>query len=389
LDESIRKLLPVYVLVFLRAFGLSISINGPMMPLFVRSLGVSVSQWGLLSTFSAVGLICFEAFWGFMSDRVNRIRILIIAMIFMGAVLPMYTFEGLLPYFFVFQFLMGSFMVMVGPTTRAIIADHSPVNRVGFNVSLWSTCVSMGGILGPVIGGYISQSQGYTILFYVSSTILLAAALLMFFTGRNLVISEKGKKKIDLKENLRSIFFDSQVKLTFILAFLIFLGMSAFRSFLPIYASELVSMDEVSIGLMMTISTAMQLITTPIIGAGTDKYRIKKILIILLGMTGALFFLVRFAVTPVYLTLIAIGLTISFSSQAVSLILVSKLASRERLGITIGVYGTFEDLGLMVGPLVFGYVWEAYNPSYIYLVSAGAAFLALVLISGTKLSLQQ
>ena len=173
------------------------------------------------------------------------------------------------------------------------------------------------------------------------------------------------------------------------MAFLIFLGMSAFRSFLPIYASELVSMDEVSIGLMMTISTAMQLITTPIIGAGTDKYSIKKILIILLGMTGALFILVRFAVTPVYLTLIAIGLTISFSSQAVSLILVSKLASRERLGITIGVYGTFEDLGLMVGPLVFGYVWEAYNPSYIYLVSAGAAFLALVLISGTKLSLQQ
>ena len=198
MDESIRKLLPVYVLVFLRAFGLSISINGPMMPLFVRSLGVSVSQWGLLSTFFAVGLICFEAFWGFMSDRVNRIRILIIAMIFMGAVLPMYTFEGLLPYFFVFQFLMGSFMVMVGPTTRAIIADHSPVNRVGFNVSLWSTCVSMGGILGPVIGGYISQSQGYSILFYVSSTILLAAALLIFFTGRNLVISEKGKKTFSL-----------------------------------------------------------------------------------------------------------------------------------------------------------------------------------------------
>ena len=359
------------------------------MPLFVRSLGVSVSQWGLLSTFFAVGLICFEAFWGFMSDRVNRIRILIIALIFMGAVLPFYTFEEFVPYFFVFQFLMGSFMVMVGPTTRAIIADHSPINRVGFNVSLWSTCVSMGGILGPVIGGYISKSQGYPILFYVSSIILFTAALLMFFTGRNLVISEKDKKKINLKENLRSIFLDSQVKFTFTLAFLIFLGMSAFRSFLPIYASELVSMDEVSIGLMMTISTAMQLITTPIIGAGSDKYSIKKILIILLGLTGALFILVKFATTPVYLTIVAIGLTICFSSQAVSLILVSKLASRERLGITIGVYGTFEDLGLMIGPMVFGYMWEAYNPSYIFMASAASAFIALILLSGTKLSLNQ
>ena len=137
---------------------------------------------------------------------------------------------------------------------------------------------------------------------------------------------------------------------------------------------------------MMTISTAMQLVATPIIGAGTDKYSIKKILIMLLGSTGVLLILVRFAATPVSLTLVAVGLTISFSSQAVSLILVSKLASRERLGMTIGV---FEDLGLMIGPLVFGYVWEVYNPSYIFLVSAGAAFLALVLLSGTKLSLKQ
>ncbi|MCJ7731413.1 hypothetical protein MUP51_03775 [Candidatus Bathyarchaeota archaeon] len=43
LDESIKKLMPVYTLVFLRALGLSLSVNGPMMPLYVRSLGVSVS----------------------------------------------------------------------------------------------------------------------------------------------------------------------------------------------------------------------------------------------------------------------------------------------------------------------------------------------------------
>ena len=51
-----------------------------------------------------------------MSDHVNRIRILIISMILLSAVLPLYTFPGLLPYFFVFQFLMGAFFVMVGPT---------------------------------------------------------------------------------------------------------------------------------------------------------------------------------------------------------------------------------------------------------------------------------
>ncbi len=389
MDDSIKKLLPVYVLVFLRALGLSISINGPIMPLYVRSLGVSVSQWGLLSTFFALGLICFEAFWGFMSDRINRIRILIIAMIFMATVLPLYTQENLLPYFFIFQFLMGSFMVMVGPTTRALIADHSPVTQVGFNISLWYTCVSTGSILGPVLGGYLSKGFGYSTLFYTSSVILIASATLLFFTGRILVIDEKTKKKINIIENIKSIFIDSQIKLTFIMAFLIFLGVSSVRSFLPIYASELYSMDEISIGLMITLGSAMQLIITPIVGRLSDRYSVKEMLLTLLAISGVLFLMVRIATTPIQVTLMTIGLMISFSSQSVSLIIVSKLASREKLGTTMGIYGSFEDLGLIIGPLVFGYIWETYSPQNIYLIASIAAFLAIILLSQTKLGIKQ
>ncbi len=106
-------------------------------------------------------------------------------------------------------------------------------------MSLWSTCVSTGSILGPVVGGVLSKNLGYPIVFYASSAILMASALLMFLTGRNLVISEKSKKKINIMENIKSIFHDSQVKFTFIMAVLIYLGVSSVRSFLPIYASEL------------------------------------------------------------------------------------------------------------------------------------------------------
>ena len=97
MDDSIRKLVPVYVLVFLRGFSLSLTINGPVMPLYARSLGVSVSQWSFLATSLAVGFISFEAFWGSMSDRVDRIRILVLSMLLMSCVLPLYTMPNLLP----------------------------------------------------------------------------------------------------------------------------------------------------------------------------------------------------------------------------------------------------------------------------------------------------
>ncbi|MCW4014672.1 MAG: MFS transporter, partial [Candidatus Bathyarchaeota archaeon] len=327
MDDSIKKLLPIYILVFLRALGLALSVNGPMMPLYVRSLGISVSQWGVLSTIFAIGLVSFEAFWGTMSDRINRIWLLILALIFMGSVLPLYTFENLLPYFGLFQFLMGSFMVMVGPTTRALIADHSPVRQMGFNMSLWSTCVSIGGILGPVLGGYLSKNMGYKTVFYVSSVILVANALLLLITGRSLQTGERSKAKTKIWANIKAILRDPQMRFIFTIAFLIFFGLSSVRSFLPIYASEFFNMDEVSVGLMTTIGTALQLVLTPFMGALSDRISVKRLLMSLLATSGVLFLLIQFASTSLHITILVIGLIISYSSPSISLIMCSKLAS--------------------------------------------------------------
>ncbi|MBT3285402.1 MFS transporter [Candidatus Bathyarchaeota archaeon] len=381
-DESIKKLVPVYALVFLRALSLSITITGPIMPLYVRSLGVSVSQWSFMSTSFAIGLISFEAFWGSMSDRVNRIRILIVSMILMSLVLPLYTFPDLMPYFFVFQFLIGSFFVMVGPTSRALIAELSPDDRLGFNMSLWSSCFAIGGISGPVLGGLIAKNFGYPTAFYASTAILLLAALMMFITGKDDESKEGSNRGISvLLNNLRSIMSDSRIKTTFITAFLIFFSTSAVRSFIPIYASELYGMDEVSIGIMLSLGTVLQLLGTPIIGRLSDRINAKRMLTVLLAASGVLLLTYWFAQTPLHLTVITALVILGFISSSVSLILLTKLADREKLGMTMGLYGSFEDLGLVIGPLVFGFVWDSFGPKYLFPVSAVALFLAIISIS--------
>ncbi len=386
MDESIRKLLPVYALVFLRGFSLSLTVNGPVMPLYVRSLGVSVSQWSFLATSLAVGLITFEAFWGSMSDRVNRIRILVLSMIFMSCILPLYTFPSLLPYFFIFQFLIGAFFVMVGPTSRALIADISPAHRLGFNMSLWSTCVAIGGILGPVLGGWITQNYGYPTAFYASTVILLVAAVLTFATGKDRPVpSDVGNGPKALIKSFREIIADQRIRTTFLMALSIFIGVSAIRSFLPIYASEIYDMDEVSIGLMLTLGTTAQLVGTPLIGRLTDRISVKRMLMILLAASGVLSISYLFIQTPLQLMVITVAVLLTFSSQSVSLILLSKLADREKLGMTMGLYGSFEDLGLIVGPLIFGFVWDSMGPKYLFPVASVALFLAIISLSMVKI----
>jgi predicted MFS family arabinose efflux permease len=214
----------------------------------------------------------------------------------------------------------------------------------------------------------------------------MLAAVMMFATGKD----GEGKKGqnggiSELLNNFSSILSNKKIRTTFITAFLIFFGTSAIRSFIPIYASELYGMDEVSIGLMLSIGTGLQLLGTPLIGRLSDRINAKRMLTVLLSASGVLFLMYWFVQTPLHLTVITALVILGFVSSSVSLILLTKLADREKLGMTMGLYGSFEDLGLVVGPLVFGFVWDSFGPKYLFPVSAGALFLAIITISQVRM----
>jgi len=49
-------------------------------------------------------------------------------------------------------------------------------------------------------------------------------------------------------------------------------------------------------------------------------------------------------------------------------------------GTVVGIYGSCEDLGIIMGPLVYGLVWTAIGPVYIFVASSIAQILAAVLV---------
>jgi predicted MFS family arabinose efflux permease len=135
-----------------------------------------------------------------------------------------------------------------------------------------------------------------------------------------------------------------------------YFGSSTIRSFIPIYASELYGMNEVSIGFMLTAGTTLQVLGTPIIGRLSDRINAKRMLTVLLAASGLMFLIYGLAQSLLHLTVITALFTLTFSSTSVSLIMLSKLADKDKLGMTMGIYGSFEDLGLVIGALVFGFI---------------------------------
>ncbi len=68
----------MYLIIVIWTIGWTASINGPVMPLYVESLGIGIVGWGLLAASAALGMFVLEWVWGALYDRVD-LRVLMIS----------------------------------------------------------------------------------------------------------------------------------------------------------------------------------------------------------------------------------------------------------------------------------------------------------------------
>ena len=380
LDETLKQLSPVYAVLFLRNMAWSLTLNGPVMPLYARALGLDVANWGLLAMAMSAGLF-MEFVWGVVSDRVNKGYFILMALVLTSFIYPLYTMKAFLPLFIVLQFIFGAIQVIVGLTTRAVIAETSSGKSAGFNMSLWFFFATLGNIAGPIVGTFIAASYGYEYAFYTSMGIVWTAILffLVMYLRNKDHRAPASVARRPLFSGFEQLLRIPTLQKTCTLTLLAFLGCSVVASFLPIYATERVGMTTIAVGSMATIAATARLVATPLIGRISDRIDKRKLLFGVLALGCALFALFPFATDAIQLTLLAIGVSATFSFGVLSIAIHSSATPKEFSGMSLGLYGTFEDFGLMMGSLIFGFSWGAFGPPSVFVITAAATGCAALL----------
>jgi predicted MFS family arabinose efflux permease len=87
-----------------------------------------------------------------------------------------------------------------------------------------------------------------------------------------------------------------------------------------------------------------------------------------------------FAGTASELFAISIAVGVGLSVYTLLLAMVPSVAPNTMYGTVVGVYGSCEDLGVIIGPIVFGFVWSAYGAVFIFVASAIAQLISGFLI---------
>ncbi|WHY92642.1 MFS transporter [Neobacillus cucumis] len=155
----------------------------PILSLFVSDLHgkTNVAFYSEIA-FSAAGLgnLMMTKRWGKISDKYGYTKILITLLLAAGLI---YLPGAAVTQFWqlvIIRFVLGVLIGGVVPTRIAYIRQEAPIAMQGEVLGYNTSFRFFGNIIGPMLGGFISGTFGYSAVFISTSALLIISGLILF-----------------------------------------------------------------------------------------------------------------------------------------------------------------------------------------------------------------
>jgi MFS family permease len=350
---------------------------------------------GVVFTVRMFGFMIFEPIFGSVSDRFGHKKIIFFTSIVYAFVIFLYTQVGEFWQFYPVSFLLTAAMSGLTVTTPASLSDTVSTSKRGRGYGVYMAVMSIGRLVGPLLGGYLAETTNYTVPFFVSSLVAFIIPIMAYrfedkkkqAENKVLKANEKVKKSL-LNFGSLKIFASPSFILLWLTHSMFVLIMSAIMNILPIYAKESVKFlaSETQIGIMVALASAASIPVQLYIGTLSDKIGRIPIIVssfILGGLTFFSFFIIE-GVFQLYLVRIVLAVS-SAAIRLCQMVLLIDIVPKGRYGTAIGLYYIGGDLGAMLGPLTTGFIYDLWGfESSAYLLSTISFIAALITFLGYK-----
>ena len=199
---------------------LGFSFTFPFYPLFFEELGGFTTEraafWtGLSGWVFGLGMGLSSPVWGVLGDRFGR-KLNVLRSLILGGIFLTISGFSQTP----FQLLLSRFVIGatsgVVPTIMALVAAHTPRERLPFAAGIVQSGLFVGIALGPLFGGIIYDAFGMRAAFIATGMALWSSALIVIFL-------------------VREDFHPAESSLGFTQPFLVLWRLSTSRAMLPLY----------------------------------------------------------------------------------------------------------------------------------------------------------
>lgn len=369
--SKMEDLLSLYIPSFFIFVGAGIV--SPVLSIYAKDFGVNFAMVSLAVSLYSVGRLVMDFPAGILAERYGRRQVMLVG----TAILMIFSFlNANAPNFWVFllfRFLQGMGSGMWMTSRQTLLADMLKPEERGRTLGYFYSITLIGQVAGPTIGGFVAQWFGLRANFYFYSlTSLISLILTWSFiqepkvhhakhasTGFHLDVMKR------LLKNRGFMFAAFATTTTAILA-------GVRQTTIPLFASTIIHLNSVDIGIVLSVATAMNLILTVPMGYAIDNFGRKPIVVFALCASAVSCFI--YPSTSTFLLMCGasaiMGIGSSGSNQA-PVAMATDATVNEPHGVSMGLFRMFSDIGGIIGPIILGMVADSFGittPFYVMAV---------------------
>src|SRR6202142_1392417 len=151
---------------------------------------VSASQdeiaWGLTSYIVAAAIMTPPT--GYLTSRFGLKRLFLVSIAGFTVSSVLCGMAQSLVQIVLFRILQGLFVAALVPLSQTVLMNINSKERQGSAIALWGVAVMAGPVLGPVLGGWLTQSFSWRYVFYINVPVGILA-----FLGMSTFLSETAR----------------------------------------------------------------------------------------------------------------------------------------------------------------------------------------------------
>ncbi|HTO57529.1 MAG TPA: DHA2 family efflux MFS transporter permease subunit, partial [Pseudomonadales bacterium] len=147
------------------------------LPHMQGSLAASRDQitWVLTSYIIATAIMTAPVGW--IASRFGKRRFIMVAVGGFTITSALCGMAQNLDQIILFRLLQGAFGAALGPLSQTIMMDMFPPQSRGSVMGIWGMGVMLGPILGPTLGGYLTDSFSWRAVFYINVPVGIASVI--------------------------------------------------------------------------------------------------------------------------------------------------------------------------------------------------------------------
>ena len=366
--EKLNRIFLVLLSLFVVMLGYGILL--PTLPYYTERLALKANldtdlinfHIGLLTSIYPLFQLIFVVVWGKLSDRYGRKPIIIIGLI--GFVI-MQLFTGLatsLTMLYIARIFGGIFTSSVIPVSNAYLSDITSKKR-RTKIMAWSgVAVSSGVIFGPVLGGFLSQTNlhldyeiGQLHLDRFSVPFLFAAVLgfIVFIIVLKRLKNTTRVSKFTTQKLTFGFTLSKYFMVLLLLSFIMQFVVTLFETVFSIYGKDELAFNSSQVGIGFMLCGLVMAVLQPIFASyGEIFLSTKKQIAVGLLISGTALIIFPFFNNE----LVVYGLIVIFAAGGAmitpNLLSAVSLISKENTGRNISIQSSTNSIGQILGPVL-------------------------------------